>query len=1062
MTTTANVLTNLGDGPEFNYREMSNQLGIMTTARSHPRCLTPGLRGYYLGMHNTPWVAHEARATAGSTYFVRIVPIFNGLVDNAGAAMKGSANAENTTKGNTFVFDPFPEEYPCDGYQVWAGAVSGTLYLQGTLSNRYSTTFQVAVTWPLVSSGSTLSPLSHGPRPFASALEVYQVEAAADSRLFLGGGVKYSDGYAQVATATAGPTLTGGTAAQSTAATWAALGAAGSFRMRLSWNETVGVAADYTEMFDWQAVDFTGDATMANVAATIQAAIRAAKGPELFGGTDVTTSTTTWQAMGTNGSFQLYTNGTLVQVTGVDVSAVTNMTDVATAITSAWGGTNTCTWDATAGRLIFRTVPGAPTAHTTMSYLQPHAAGTGTDISGLCDARETSSTAVLNKRGKAATTAESVAWSTNKFILTSTATGNQYRLSFWEQATANVGTDISTSSWADLRSNSNLATYVAGTTAKRTVTGTGTAWGDWCEGMKFRVEAEAEETLIAGRYEDNQLLLDADYPGTAAYDGPVPYVLLPYDTILHYSGLGNPFSWNTTDQQLLPVATSDGITAIRRVGTNIAVFMRHHVWMVDGVNITSPVLISSQYGAVNTTSCVEFGGSIFFFTGEEFMVLTGGQVRPLDPQGRVKAILNRLSVNVDTPHGQWVKTPNTDLIKWFFGLDSSFLKNVAVVYEPRTGNFWLHNHKDANCSAVIRDVNETQYLLTGSTYNKGHSVPAFTFVHGSSYKNDGATTDTTKTIQGLIDTVGASTETAGYLTCGANGNAIGAWQSVTAGYFAVTIDDTDYFIGPCDFSGDSDFDDAASTIQTAIRAQTSGTETCTHNGTAFVITSGTTTNRSNVSVLRPYYPTATATSISGRAYMNGETGIGTETNAVNTLVLTLDDADGAVAALNTGADGEKGIWVYICDTNYQNGQYALVSANTATTITITPNPSTAPVAGWHWYLGGIVPSWLKWLDFGSPQHKQRLDAINVTTDPVTSDADNYLAVHIMHDLSTTIRTREDSSVVAPAQIGGSNDVTNTFKPGLERAIQHGIKIERPSSTHDFKIEDITITHDPRV
>jgi len=1054
MATTANVLTSLGD--RVDKREMGNQIAILCTDRSKPNMISTALQGRFLGLHDRLWAAQLARHSGATTYFVRVVPVFRGMTDPDGLPLMGTPTTENVTKGVTFSFDPFPDGYSCDGYRVYAGTVSGTLYFQGTLSNRFSTTFVIGSTWTYATpAANTLTAQTRGPRPYAHTLEVYQIEGNADSSVFMGGGRLYETGYAKVAAAAGAPLLTGGTAAQSTAATWAALGATGSFRMRLGWSEG---SVDYDEMFDWTDVDFTGDATMANVATTFQVAIRAAKAPDLYCGTGVTTGITTWAAI-SDGAFDIYVDGAVVNVVSVDTSAATTMANVATALQAAWrvassGSTETVEWDATGGLLIFKANIAAPTAASLLSYLSAPAAGTGTNIASMCDGLESSTTAVLNRRGKSATTAETVTWSTDHFIFTSSATGNQYRLSYLSTASGDLGTDVSVAAWTDAASTSNLASYVPGTTAKRTVQGVGTAWGTWAEGMKFRVanEAVATDHFVAGRYEDGQLLLDVDYAGTAAYAGYVAYKLLPFDTILNKSKLGNPFHFHADDTVELPTEDSDGITAIHRGGQNIYMFMRHHVWAIDGVDWTAPRQLTSQYGTVNPNTVVELGDTLFFYTGQEFIALSGGRFINLDPENRVRALMNRASVNVTYPHAVVVKTKTSDHIKWFMGLDSSFYHTVAVVYEPSSGNFWLEYQKDANCSAIVRSSTNVEYLVTGSRYDTAHTVPAFTFLHDDDYKSDGATTDSSKTVQGLILSVGTATETAGYLTCGTAGSAIGVWTAIDDAYFALTIDDTAYNVGPCDFTGDSDFDDVASTIQTAIRAQTSATETCTHDGTKFIITSSTTTNRSNVSYLRPYFLDTSTTDISSKTYMNGLTGTATETRAVSKVTLTLDDEGSNTAAMETGADGESGIWMYICDSNYRNGQYVLIASNTASTAVVTPNPSTTPVAGWHWYAGGIVPTWTKWFDMGGPQHLRKINGVAITVKPITDDTDNVMALHGMHDLSTTIRTTKTQA------LGGSNDTVNTLKDKDNPSTQQGYTIQRPSSLHDFKIEDITINH----
>jgi len=1051
MSTTENVLTELGTEPPV-YREMGNQLGILVNGRSRPRIIGPSLRGYFLGLHDRLWSAHKARHSGATTYYVRIVPICDFMTDPSADPLAGTPTTENTTKGVTFSFDPFPDGYACTGYEVWAGTVSGTLYKQGELTGRFNTTFVVNSTWTYVSSGSSLSAQVIGPPQFVNCMEVYQTEGAADSKLFLGGGIKYQEGYAKVASSTSAAILTGGTAAESTSATWAAI-SGGTFRMRLGWSEG---SIDYEEWFDFL-VDFSGDASMADVAASIQTEVRAAKAPKLFGGTDVDVGITTWQAV-TDGATDIYVDAAVVNIVGCDFSGDANMTDVAATIQAAWrtasgGSTETVSWDATAVRLVFAANIAAPTAASLLGYLETPAAGTGTDISSMCAGRESTFTAVLNRRGKAAST-ETVAWSSDHFVITNASSGDQYSLSFLEASKKEDGTDISSSTYADARVTSNLCTYQPGRTAKRTVEGVGVEWGGWVAGMKFRVGGESKEYLVTDyRDGEDHLLLDSDYQGAGLF-GYASYKLLPFDQLFYQSALGNPFKFSVTDQIELPTAFSDGIKALWRMGRNIVAFMRKNIWIFDGVNITAPRLLSSRYGTVNSHTVISHGNGLLFFTGEEIMELAGGRVIPRDPENRVKDLLSRISEQVQYPHARLLHTQQSELAYFFVGIDSSRKTNVAIVFEPESGNYTLHHYKDANASAIVRDASGKEYLITGSTYDEANSAPAFTFLHGNEYYNDGATVDSTKDIQGTIASVGTQTATAGFLTCGTAGNAIGAWQALTEAYMAVTVDKVDHNVGPMDFSGDADFDAVAATVQVAVRAATGGSETCVWDTDHFILTSGTTTNISDFDYLRPYYPSSDASNISGKDFMNGEEGFSARTLSVNKVVLNVLDMDGNALTLNETADKEKGIWVAICDTNGESLQYALVVDNDTTSITVTPDFSTTPSAGWFFFLGAIVPSYTKWIDAGSPQHKHHIDSVAMTVKPDQGTEGNRMFLHSMRELNTTVMASDYQP------LGSNQDAVNMFRPKDKPVTQYGMKLFRPGCKHDLKVEDIVVTHHP--
>ena len=1058
MATTASVLTGLGN-ERLTYRQVADKLGILTTARAQPKCILPSLTGRNLGLHDYKFYSQQARPSGATTYYVQVVPVYDDMIDPNGLPLMGTPTTINATAGVTFDFDPMPVEYPCTGYRVYAGTTTATLYYQGALTGRYSTNFVIGTTWTYVTSTSVLSQQLYGPPAFANVVEVYQVQGAADSRTFLGGGKDYFTGYAKVAKATAAPILTGGVAGSADYTAWAAIADA-SFRMRMSWSEAVGaLTQNYESYFDWTGIDFSAVTSMADVATLLQTTIRAAKAPCLFSGTGSTVGIPTWNAI-TDGSFDIFVNGIVGHVTGCNFSASTSKTDVASVIQTrmqAAGGSlagATCTWDSVLLRFVIKANIATPTAAHTLSYLSRHSAGTGTDISFMIDGLETSSTAVLNGKGKAATT-HTVTYSTDHFIFTGPTAGAAYRLSFLSAATADRGTDISTASWLDCLSTSAMASYVSGATAKRTVYGQGTSWGAWANGTNFRVKTENKLFIVAQVYDEDCLLLDSDYDGSAFFSY-VDYYLLPFGDQVYVSALGNPFYYNIDDVVKLPTADSDRQTAIRRTGSNIAIFMTHHIWLIDGVDIGTPRMITNFHGVPNNDAVIEYGNGVAFFSGRDFLYLSGGSIQSLDPEGRMKEIISRLSANTTEFHGVYEQQDGVDQLKWWFGIDSSRKHNVAVVHEPKNGSWYIYNHKDANCSAIIRSSDNKQYLFTGSKYDNGSSVPAFTFVHGSSYYSDGASQDSTKTVQGIIASVGAATATAGYLTCGKLGNTLANLKLVTTGYFKATIDDTERTVGPIDFSGAADLAACATLIQTAIRTQTGATETCVYSTDRFVITSSTTTNRSNVDYLRPYYLDSTTTDISGRNYLNGRENFAAKVFAVSTRILTLNDMSGVAASTDITHDGEKGVYVYVCDANFRSGQYALVAANTATTITVTPNFATTPAAGWFWFMGGIVPTYTKWIDYGSPQHKNKLHGVAITVKPETGSDGNTLVLHGMQDLSATIRTTKT------AAIGGSADTVQVLRLQDKEATQTGIKIMRPSSRWPLKIEDLTLVHASRV
>jgi hypothetical protein len=78
-----------------------------------------------------------------------------------------------------------------------------------------------------------------------------------------------------------------------------------------------------------------------------------------------------------------------------------------------------------------------------LSYCEPNSSGTGTDISELMDCREDDD-CILQRHGKGATTAQSVAYSTDHLVFTTSEAGDQYQFGFTSAVTASGGTDIIT------------------------------------------------------------------------------------------------------------------------------------------------------------------------------------------------------------------------------------------------------------------------------------------------------------------------------------------------------------------------------------------------------------------------------------------------------------------------------------------------------------------------------------------------------------------------------------------------------------------------------------------
>jgi len=93
---------------------------------------------------------------------------------------------------------------------------------------------------------------------------------------------------------------------------------------------------------------------------------------------------------------------------------------------------------------------------------------------------------------------------------------------------------------------------------------------------------------------------------------------------------------------------------------------------------------------------------------------------------------------------------------------------------------------------------------------------------------------------------------AGLLLGGGNAEqTIGTWTAITDGAFVVSIDGDSTQVDSINFSADTDMDEVADAIETALQAESGSgftSATCVWDGSKFVITSGTTGATSSVSV----------------------------------------------------------------------------------------------------------------------------------------------------------------------------------------------------------------------
>lgn len=130
------------------------------------------------------------------------------------------------------------------------------------------------------------------------------------------------------------------------------------------------------------------------------------------------------------------------------------------------------------------------------------------------------------------------------------------------------------------------------------------------------------------------------------------------------------------------------------------------------------------------------------------------------------------------------------------------------------------------------------------------------------------------------------------------------WAAVIDGSFRITVDGVAVNVDGIDFTGDTDMDDVAATIQTALRATTSGNETVTFSVNRFIISSGISTPTSAITVTTTSTGTV-GTDISGAGaadWLDADTGNGVVTNFTSFIEFS-DDGISFAKMSTIGAHG---------------------------------------------------------------------------------------------------------------------------------------------------------------
>jgi hypothetical protein len=185
----------------------------------------------------------------------------------------------------------------------------------------------------------------------------------------------------------------------------------------------------------------------------------------------------------------------------------------------------------------------------------------------------------------------------------------------------------------------------------------------------------------------------------------------------------------------------------------------------------------------------------------------------------------------------------------------------------------------------------------------------------------------------------------GYVKTGATTATLVAWQAVTNGSFAITINGTSNDVTGVNFSAATTLANVASILQTAIRAEVGAGFTAAlvaydAGTTQFKITSGVAGDASIVSVLAPTAPLV-GTDISGTGFLNGRSGV-----AVTQAGYLPTGISGELDLIATAAKaGGKFVYGWALDSTYRDTPDQVTAAQWAQARTaVMPVVSNSPLA----------------------------------------------------------------------------------------------------------------------
>lgn len=581
--------------------------------------------------------------------------------------------------------------------------------------------------------------------------------------------------------------LTGDTGAQSIPATWAAV-TNGEFAITID-----GVARNIT------GIDFTGDATMADVAATIQARVRAVTG---------SFETVTWSTNHFIISSVDTTSASAITVT----SAVSggSGTDISGAGGSDWmdadagnGVVTAAGFDKEANQIWLYCSQGSPTAQLAQDgqkyFIGIISSNTAGQTLAMTSDPSTSANAVELDNYQPPTIRFATAMQDRIFgIVGITETRGQMK---WDSANsrfqgrtygaytisgiASQGNDIwrvSFSGSPDLSSitvnmrlsisgcsvagnNINLAIITAISDASDYIDirnpsgsasgtfGTATVYStyisDGMSGYKFRFENDGVNqiyTIDAVTVNSQYFTVEeSGYNGAKTADTYYDFLIETSDRKLWFSKPDDPNSWPTENT----VNFEEDLTAVSPAGEYLAVFSRNSIYTVNPRDPADFRKTQAPVGTFAPFSVVHTENGVYFFDGRTIRLFNGLQA-PDAARRKVRVIMEGINETIaDRVHAVFL--PHEQSIRWYipYGDDTS-TNNYYVQYNVNTGFWWIGRCIDITTAVVLTDESTgEQSLFTGTSAryaDKGYLLQNDT---QETDGNDAATTQVFGTVSAI-------------------------------------------------------------------------------------------------------------------------------------------------------------------------------------------------------------------------------------------------------------------------------------------------------------------------